>query len=454
MNKKQIKKRKIEFPNTYTMLIIIMIVVGIGTYFIPAGEFSRVISNGKTTVDPTTFTIIESNPIGIFDFFKAIPQGINSSSMLLVMILLTGGAIQVFDSNEAIKKSLIALLKKFGGNNKIIIIALSIFFGTIGAFPSMLEAIIPFAPICVALSLELGYDKLLGISIPLLSLIIGWTAGPTNAWTVGIAHNISGLPMFSGIGFRVLLLIVYLVVVNIFLIRYAKKIERKNDVESNRVLYESVFDKTSKITMIIFAITIVVIIIGTLKFKWSIIEMSSIYIIGAFFAGLVNRYSLNKFTSIYIDGCKSILPAAMAVGLARTIQVLLEQSKISDTIIKFLANFLKNSNPIFTAIGMFFTQGIINIFIPSGSGQAMITLPIMIPLSDIVGISRQIAIIAFQMGDGITNLIFPTMAVTMAFLSFADINFIKWLKFIFPFMIVITLVSIIFLIAAIEINLH
>lgn len=147
MNKKQVKKRKIEFPNTYTMLIIIMIVVGIGTYFIPAGEFSRVISNGKTTVDPTTFTIIESNPIGIFDFFKAIPQGINSSSMLLVMILLTGGAIQVFDSNEAIKKSLIALLKKFGGNNKIIIIALSIFFGTIGAFPSMLEAIIPFAPI-------------------------------------------------------------------------------------------------------------------------------------------------------------------------------------------------------------------------------------------------------------------------------------------------------------------
>ena len=453
-----------NFPNGFVILFSILVLVAISTYIIPAGVYDKVEIAGKTVTKAGSYHSITSSPIGFMQFFSAIPNGMQNASALIFMIILIGGAIRVFDSTGAIKSALHRLVKLFGKEKGDWVLGfIVIFFALIGAFPSMFEATIPFAPICLAIALALGYDAVVGASLALLGVVVGWTAGPTNPWTVGIGQTIAQLPMFSGFLFRMAILVVLTAISIFYILRYGKSVKsgkRKSIVEGIDVSEHDTYDMDAdnpftirhKIILLAFAATIGVILYGTYNWKWGLVQMSATYIIGGIAAGLIAGFGGGKIADEFVAGGREILMAALAVGLARAIQVVMDTSHIGDTLVYACSIPLEHLPTAVSAVGMFIVQSILNFFIPSGSGLAMVTMPIMIPLADVLEINRQVAILAFQFGDGLSNLCFPTTAVTIAFLSIAKIPFNKWLKFIMPFLLVAWTVAAAFLILATAIN--
>ncbi|KUO74203.1 MAG: hypothetical protein APF77_21050 [Clostridia bacterium BRH_c25] len=453
-----------EFPHSYVILFVILIIMAIATHIIPAGEFNKIQVGGKTVAEAGSFHFIESSPISFFQLFLAVPLGMQSGATLIFMILLIGGAIRIFDSTGAIKAALLSLLKVIGTDKGSWILgALAVFFASLGAFPAMLESSIPFAPICIAICLALGYDSLVGVAISLLSVVVGWTAGPTNPWTVGVGQSIGELPMFSGFGLRFMLLIVYTAIVIAYVLWYGNKVksgQRKSLVEGIDVSEYDTYKTTEnieftmrhKLVLLTLVATIGFILYGTFNWNWGINQMSATYIIGGIVAGVIAGYNGSRISKELIEGGQAIFMAAMAVGLARGISVIMDTSKIGDTIVYYLSLPLEGLPSALTALGMFIIQTILNFFIPSGSGQAMVTLPIMIPLSDLVNVSRQTAILAFQMGDGLSNLCYPTMSVTIAYLALGKVPFNKWIRFALPFIIIAWAVSAAFLVVASGLN--
>lgn len=458
-------KKKFEMPDGFVTLFYLVVIVFLLTYLVPAGEYSRVEVDGRTIVDSSSFRYLEQTPVTPFGFFKAIPMGIQAASQLIIMILLIGGSIRIFDGTGAIRAAIFNLRNKIGeGKGSLVLVAIMIFFGALGAFPGMLEAAIPFAPLCVGIAIALGYDVLVGIYIALVPIVAGWSAGVTNPWTTGIGQSLAELPMFSGIGYRMFVFIVFMVITIIFLLNYAAKLKKDpkaslvydmniKHLSTNEVQDNIEFTTRLKLVLTIFAATITIIVYGTLNWNWGMTEMSAFYIIGAIIGGIVAGYNPNKIASEILEGGKAIFIGAMAIGLARAVSIIMDQGHITDTIVHFLASFLQGMSPTFNAIGMFIVQLVINFFIPSGSGQAVVTLPIMIPVADIIGLNRQIAILAFQFGDGLSNLCYPTVGALIAFLAYTKVPFTKWLRFMSKYLIIMFLASAVILAISVMINL-
>lgn len=454
-----------RFPNGIVLLFGIIILVGVLSYIIPAGKYETVMVDGRKLIDPGSFHFIPQKSIAIFDFFTAIPVGLQNAGALIFMIFLIGGAINLFEATGAIGGAIGWFAKRFGRERSSwVLVLITTFFACLGAFPGMMEAAIPFAPLCVGIALALGYDVIVGISIAVLGINLGWTSGPTNPWTVGIGHNLSGLPMFSGIEYRLVIFAVFLIICNAYILRYASKVKAdptqsivyglSNKFQSGTAidLENMALSGRHKGILLVFVITLSAIIYGTLKLKWGIPQMSALYIIGAIIAGAVAGYDANKIADTLIDGGKAIFPGAMAVGLARAIGVVMDNASITDTIIYYLSLPLQELSPLVSGVAMFIVQSILNLFVPSGSGLAMLTLPIMLPLADIIHLNKQIAVLAFQFGDGLTNICYPTVAVLIAYLTYAKVPFPKWLQFILPYAVLTSTAAVVFLLVAVVIN--
>ena len=464
---KQGKKIIASTPNSIVLLLSLIFLVGILSYFIPSGAYTRTLVDGRQILDPTSFHFVDKQILTPLDFFNTIHQGLSAAGPLIFMILIIGGAMRLFEKTGAITAIIAAFARSFGSQRSSWILTLIFtFFACLGAFPGMLEAAIPFAPLCVGIALALGYDVIVGIAVPVIGITIGWTSGVTNPWTVGIGQNMAHLPLFSGIGYRLLVLVVFWFVSLIYILSYARKVKKDRqksivsglegvfDEQQEKKLEDIPFTHQDKLVLLIFVATIGTIIYGTIHWKWGLDSMASLYIIGGILAGLVSRYPLNQIADTFIEGGRNIFSGVIAVGLARGISVLMEKAGIIDTVIHYLSVPLKEFSPAFSAGVMVFIQTIINFFIPSGSGQAMATLPVMLPLADILGISKQTAILAFQFGDGLSNLCYPTVAVLIAYLSYTRVPFSKWFRFIAPYMLISWLVAVAFTVTAVVINWH
>ncbi len=466
MNKEEklLNIKKFKFPNAFVILFMIIVIVCLGTHIIPSGKYERIIIEGRTIVDPTTFEYIEQTPVNIFEMFKAIPKGIQSASPLIIMILIIGGSINLINETGAIEAAVIRLKEIIGDKRSFLVLAgIMFFFGMLGAFVGMFEAAIPFAALCISISLALGYDVLVGVSLPFIGIVLGFTAGPTNPWNVGVGHLIGELPVYSGIMFRIVIFLIYMLIAICYVGFYARKIKKDktksivHDVDFSHLRKKDndvklKFTLRRKIIFLVFILTLFTVVYGTLKLKWGITEMSTTYLIGAIIVGLIYGYNGDKIATRFLEGGKSLFVAAMAIGVSRAIQVIMEQGNIADTIINRLSSVIDSFPLLLSGISMFILQCFINFFIPSGSGQAMITLPTMLPISDIVGLNRQIAILAYQFGDGITNLFYPTVGCLIGFLEFSKVPFRKWIKYIMPLVGLFFIVNILFLFVAILIN--
>jgi uncharacterized ion transporter superfamily protein YfcC len=328
-----------------------------------------------------------------------------------------------------------------------------VIFSLAGCTFGMSEENLVFILITIPLARSMGYDNLVGVAIPFLGSAAGFAGAAINPFTVGIAQGIAELPIGSGAGYRWLVWAAFTIIAIVFVMLYIRKLERNPEQKlvtaDDHNTYESkeppALDVPRKIVLILFVLAVVLLMVGANKFDWYIDEISALFIALGLLSAIVTRMGVTKTVSSFTEGAKDMLTAAIIIGVSRAVLVVAEDGKIIDTVLYAMANGVKDLPDTISVQMMFFVQGALNIFIPSGSGQAAITMPIMTPLADILGIARQSAVLAFQFGDGLLNVVIPTSGVTMGILSIAKIPYNVWIKWVWKLILVFTLFSMLFL---------
>lgn len=460
------KKRWYErLPHVYVILFLIIVLAAGLTYVVPPGAFDTITVDGREMVDPDGFHYTDNKPVSFFDIFRAPVYGLIDSAMIVFLVFILGGSIEIFVKTKAIEVGMSKAILKFGEKgSSVLIIGAMAFFAVLGGYLGFAEGAIPFVPLAVSLAIGLGYDPLVGVGIATLSTFGGFATGPMNPYTVGVSHAIAGLPLFSGIGFRSIVFVVFIVLAVHHVLRYAKRTKADpskslmTGIDYSDLVYDvkteakEEFTGRQKAAILILGGIIILVLVGVINWGWYLNEMSAAFLMGAIIAGSINRFSPSDMANTFIKGASKITYGALIIGWARGIQWVLEQGGISGTIIYGLAQPLQDVHPYISAVGMFFVNGVINFFIPSGSGQAAAVMPIMIPLSDIIGITRQTATLAFQFGDGIMNLSYPTVGALMVYLAFGKVPYDRWIRFALPILIKFIVLGIIALIIAVAIN--
>lgn len=456
------KKGMIKVPHTYVILFSVIIIMSVLTYVIPAGQYERVKdeNTGRTVVDPNSFHIVESNPITPFGLAQAVPKGMGAAQEIIFFIFIVGGSFQIITATGTIEAGIGKLAKKLDGKEKFMIPIFMAIFAVGGATFGMSEETIVFVPIGIALARALGFDAITGTAMITLGAACGFNAGVMNPFTVGVAQGIAELPLFSGIWLRLIVLVVLLIITAIYIIRYSERVKKDPslsivaDLEKaesgKRIDLNNVIEMTINhiIVLGIVVAGFVMIGYGVFKLGWYILEIGSIFLAMGLISGLVGRLNPSEMARQFVAGAKDIAFGALVVGIARGILVVMSEGVIIDTIVHGLAESIKVLPKAVSVVGMYIVQVIINFFIPSGSGQAAATMPIITPLADILGITRQTAVMAFHFGDGFTNSIIPTSASLMGYLSIGNVPYEKWFKFIWPLMLIWIGTGMVFLIIA------
>ena len=464
---KEVKKWYQKVPHTYILIFGIIVIATIMTYLVPAGKFAReVLPNGRMIVVPDSFEYIGQTPVSVWSAIKSIPIGFRLSADIIFLILLAGAAFYVMQVSKAFDNGLSILVKKFStkkNGDSIMIWGITFTFATLGIIIGP-EAHVPFIALTTFIALGMGLDIMVGLALVLAAGAIGFAVAPINASTVGTSQAIAGLPLFSGLGFRTVLWFITTCVVAQHIDSYAKKIKKNPELSYVKDIaipesYKNInlnnvhLDARQKGVIGVLVLVILALILGSYKFGFYLVEMSCIFLIGGILSGIVAGFDGTKTLNLMIEGASKMTFAALIVGVARGIQVVLESGNIADSIIYNLSLAITGLSPYLSGIAMTVVQGIINFFIPSGSGQAMAVMPIMLPLGQLVGLTNQTTIIAFQIGDGVTNIIYPTLGFVMAACGFANVPFDRWFRFALPLVGKIYIVGAIAICIAVAINL-
>jgi uncharacterized ion transporter superfamily protein YfcC len=436
------------------------------TYLLPAGAFERVENAaGRMQVVPGSFHFTpDTEALSPFALFTAIPRGFSEAHEIIFFVFIIGGAFAVLRATGAVDAALGTLLRRLG-NQPFWLVAGGIFVFAVGSSTiGMAEEYLPFVPVLVVLAHALGYDAIVAVGIMAVGYGIGYGTAALNPFTLLIAQDVAGLEPASGLWFRAVLLCVFLPVGIHHVWSYAKRIGNDpsaglladvvadDEVAAPGVDSYPAMSGTHKAVLGTLGLTLMVLIYGLSQWHWYLVEM------GALFAGLtvalaiVARITPDKTAIEFGKGAAELTTTALMIGVARGIQVVLDDGGVVDTIVHAISVPLQELPGTLSAVGMFFVQSLANFFIPSGSGQAYVTMPIMAPLADLVGVSRQVAVLAFQFGDGFTNILVPTNAVIVGILAMAAIPFDRWFRFIIPFMVKMWIVGSIALAVAVLIG--
>lgn len=436
-------KRVFTF-NTLVMIYGVVVMVAIATWFVPGGEYKRETHEGRTLVVPGSFAYAPSEPQGIGAVFTAPVKGFMQAAHIIVFVFIIGGAFAVVQKTGAVAVSVQRVAYTFARKphlQKYFIPVTMTVFSIGGTVFGMSEETMPFVLIFIPLAISLGYDSLVGTAIPFLGAAAGFAGATLNPFTVGIAQGIAELPLYSGLEYRVVIWVISTVSMITFVMLYASKIrrdpsrsivadldrQRKHDFQSGPG-EEVRFSTKQRTVLIVFVLTILLLIFGILRFKWFITEIAGLFLALGIVSGMLGGLKAGEITESFKDGAKDMMGVAFIIGLARALLVIATDGKVLDTLLFGLASIISDLHPILAAQVMFVAQGVINFFVHSGSGQAALTMPIMAPLADVVGVSRQTAVLAFQFGEGWINPILPTSGVTMGVLGLAGIPWERWFK--------------------------
>ena len=450
------KKKGIQMPHTYIILFLIVLVVCLLTYVIPAGQFERQEdASGRMLIVPGTYTQVESSPVSPLEIPMAFVRTLGSSSVneIIFFIFIIGGAFELIMQTGMITAFCAKLGKMFAGKEKLLIPIFITVFAVGGFTMGMSVEVLVFVPIGIAVAKAVGYDTITGTAM----IAVGFTAGIYNPFNVGVAQSIAGVtPMFSGAWYRWIILVAFIVVTSLYIIHYAEKVKKnpsKNLMGNEDSNLEDV-DVTGRHKLILLAVVIAlaVLIYGVAYLGWFITEMATLFLVLGVVCGILAGFSGNKICDLYVQGMANITFGALIVGVAGTINTVMVDGMIIDTIINALANAIVALPSSVKIIGMFLVQTIINLPINSGTGQAAATMPIMAPVGDLVGLTRQSTVLAFQLGDGLTNAIYPTSSTMLGFLAASKIPYSVWLKYVIKLMILLSLVSMAFLALAVVIG--
>lgn len=438
-------KKEFKMPHTMAILFCCVLFVTILTYLVPAGSYDRVVSDsGTTVVDPSTFTYVESSPISPIAFLSAITKGFSGAASIIAMTLFSGGAIMILRRIGVIDAAMSVLARKFEGKGIMVIPVLMTIFALIDNFIGTPELCMVYIPIIMPLMFRLGFDSITCMATVVLGSAAGFSAAVTNPFTVIVGQKVCDLPLYSGWQFRIAVFVVTLLIGIFYVMNYGKKISKDPTLSSmyaeDAVKREEYLRKTTDETLTtrkqiagIWAILIFGIAIsGTLLFKWDLPELTGMFLLMGIGAGLIAGMSIRDICVSIVDGCKDVMLGVIFITLARTTYVIMSDGNIIDTIVHGMANLLSNMPTWLTIVGILFLVTVLNFFVSSGSGKAVMLFPILSPLADLCGITRQTAVLAYQFGDGFTNMFWPTNGTQGACLGIAGIPWNKWAKFYFP----------------------
>ncbi len=448
--------------NPFIVLAIMIVLCTVASYLIAPGAYDRTTVNEVTVVVPDSYHVIERTPIGFFQMFASVPKGLVAAASMMFAVMIIGGVVEIYNETGVIGTAIASLLKLRYVSSQLLIAVVMLVFFFIGGVIGWSEHIIPFVPIVISLAITLGYDSLVGMAISGFACLIAFAVGPFNPFTVGVADTIAELPIYSGWQFRFIVLFVVCGLSLWWVLRYAKKIKRDPsqslvsdiDTEDLRIQYPSSdkLDAKKIFSLLILLVALGITVYGMLNLKWAFIEMSAVFLIAGLLVAIINRASPIQIVNMIIEGMRKGLEGALIIGAARAVQIVMTEGGLVDPLVNGISHLLTQSSAFVTAVGMFIMNFFINALIPSGSGQATAVMPIMIPLADMLKITRQTAILAFQFGDGISNTFWFTNGTLLIYLGLAKVPLKKWYKFILPLQAILFIVQVIFIYVACKIN--
>lgn len=443
MSSKQ-KQKGINFPHVYIMFMLVMLLVVLLSWIVPSGEYERNVNpdTGITELNTEKFAYVEqAKPIGFMDFFTALHNGVVQSADIIVMLLFASGALFILEKSGAIAAGIHKLLSVAARKEKLIIVSLLVLFSVLGTI-GFGEGGIPFIPLAMAVVMGLGYDRITAFAIPTVGLAIGFTAGVVNFYTTGVSQTIVGLPIYSGLAFRIVALIVFILISIIYILRYANKTKAdpSKSIVADEYLEELGNSKTAeyeeeeltlsrKLALLGLVVVLVGSAFGAIKLGWGMPELSAVYAIYAIFLVIILKLNPSEAAETFGVGAARLLPTGLAIGFARSVMILMTQAQIIDTAVHSLSNVLSNTGTIITLLVLFIVVIFFNFFVVSGSGKAIILMPIMGPLGKILGINQQVMVVVYQFGDGFTNYLWPTSGGLMAALGMSNVSYAAWVKF-------------------------
>jgi uncharacterized ion transporter superfamily protein YfcC len=443
---------KFKVPHTYVLLFCLMTIAALSTWFIPSGKYTRIEQLGRELIDPGSYHIVKAEPAGLDDILLAFPKGLIEVADIVFYIFIIGGAFGVLNATGAIQTGINAFTRRIGTKKFLIVPLLTLLFAIGGGSIGIAEETLIFLPALLLLARSLGYDSLVAGGIALVGANAGFASAFMNPFTVGVAQGIVGLPLFSGIGYRSIVWAIITTVTIIFLTRYASKVKAKPSIS---LMYE--FDQQRKFieaqkseerltkrqiaVLLMSVLALGLLATGAICWKWGILELSSLFFGLSIIVGPLGGLSLDKTANSFIKGAADITYAALVIGLARGTLVVLRDACVIDTITHSMAAAVRQLPSSISVLGIYAMQNGLNFLVPSGSGQAAVSMPILAPLGDLLGITRQTNVLAYQLGNGFTNIFAPTVGYFMAALGILKIPWTTWIRWLFPLLFIWLLIG-------------
>jgi uncharacterized ion transporter superfamily protein YfcC len=431
-----------KLPHPVLLLLGGIVLAAVLTWVLPAGEFERRDdpATGRSLVVPGTYHRVAPAPVGPLGALVAVPRGMVAAAEVIISILLVGGALALVERLGTLRRGAQAMVRAFHGRGTLALIPVCVVFATFGALENMQEEVIALVPVLLVLGRGLGVDPLTMVAASTGAAAVGSAFGPSNPYQAGIALKLAQLPLLSGAGLRMVLLLVGLAIWIALTVHYAIRhpVER-SDTDTSTV--ESLTGRDLVILALVVA-PLATYVVGVLTLDWGFNELSAVFFLAALIIGVIGGLGASGSTAAYLKGMEAMVAASILVGVARGISVVLTDGRVIDTIVQALASPLFGKPPVIAGILMVPIHAIIHLPVPSVSGQAALTMPILIPLSDLIGLSRQAAVLAYQTGAGLAELLVPTNGALMAILLAAGVPYTQWFRFAIRGFVLLCLVGI------------
>jgi uncharacterized ion transporter superfamily protein YfcC len=470
---------RFKIPHVFVLLAGVILVCSLFTWIVPSGEYRRetktIEGKERTLLVPGTYEHVDKHitplgvildveaegkatPVSLQGYLTAIPRGLEEAADIIFFIFMIGGVFGILEKTGVITAGIGRLIEKLHGRGPLLVIVLMTVLAIGGSTLGMGEEFIPLVPVFLLVSKRLGYDRIFGMAIVLVGAEVGFAASTTNPFTVYVAQGIAELPLGSGMPLRIVFLVCALALSIVYILRYGARV--KADPGAS-IMADDPFDlgdgveDTGEFTgrhraiLLVCTVLFLFILVAVQRFGWWMADMGGGFLLMGVVAVLIARLGLDEATEAFVKGMRDMVVAALVVGFARGISVVLSDGMILDTIVHGAAGVLGQLPRAVAAIGMLTFESTLNFLVPSGSGQAAVTMPLMAPLSDILGLHRQVAVLAFTCGDGFSNSVIPTSGILMAMLALARIPYGKWLRFMAPLFVLLMTLSAVFLVIAV-----
>ncbi|MBA3345239.1 MAG: YfcC family protein [Gemmatimonadales bacterium] len=425
---------RLRFPHPLILLVGCILVAAVLTYVLPAGEFQRREDpvTGRSVVVADTYAPAQARPVGPFQALVAIPKGMADAASVVFYVFLVGGAFAVVERTGALGRLVNQLARGLAGRGLLVIPIVGFAFGLGGVLIQMQEELIAFVPVLLLLTRRLGFNALTAVAMSLGASAIGASFSFINPFQVGIAQKVAELPLLSGSLFRILFLVPAWAIWIAGTMQFARRtrVQPAPLPAGQEGEAAAGWRHTAVLGVVLAAFALFV--VGVLRFGWDFDQLSAVFFTMGVVAGLLGGLRLEETAEALVEGFRSMAFAALLIGFARGIYIVLDEGRIVDTIVYGLFTPIAGLPTTLSALGMMLVQAVVHLPVPSTSGQAVLTLPLLVPLSDLIGLSRQVTVLAYQYGAGLCEILTPTNGALMAMLAAAGVRYEEWLRFAVP----------------------